>query len=168
LGILSVIVTVLSALVLVYTFKSSDFWKFFLEALLRVSNVGGTTVLMLALAYSLGAFAQCSIGMIFFARDFGLSYKEFPRLLFESLAASIVGGAGAYGVLVVMGELVDINTLPGIFAQGALGGIVGLAVTALVLSLLKNKEIIEALSSLKRRRTVSAPPVALEPTDVSS
>lgn len=168
LGLLSVLVTCVSAFALLLAFESSLYWRYFLEALLRVSNTGGTEVLMLALAYSLGVLAQAVFGLLYFARDFDLKFRDLWRLFIQSASAAVVGGAVAYGALVIMGEIVDINTLPGIFAQGAVGGFVGLITTAFVLHLLKNPEIVEAYTSLRRRLGEKNPPVAVEPTEVSS
>ncbi|MBC7836546.1 oligosaccharide flippase family protein [Acetobacteraceae bacterium] len=167
LGILSVIVTIVSAFILLFVFQGSLLWRFFLESLFRVSDVPGTVVLMLALGYCLGALVQCGAGLVCFARDFHLSYGSFGRLLFQSIGASTIGGAGAYAVLVLMGLFVDINTLPGIFAQGAAAGIVGLVLIVLMLLLLKNQEILEAIASFKRRITPAAP-VTVEPTRILS
>jgi peptidoglycan biosynthesis protein MviN/MurJ (putative lipid II flippase) len=167
LGLLSVVVTTVSAVLLVYVFHASEFWRFFLEDLLRVTNINGTTVLMLALAYSIGALTQAFFGLLYFARDFSVSPTDISRLFFESLSAGVVGGACAYGILVVLGALLDLNTLLGIFTQGAIAGLGGLGVAALTLVLLNNREIIETYASLKSR--LSEPTqVAFESTDVSS
>lgn len=166
-GLVSVAVTVLSAFVLVFIFHSSPFMRIFLESLFRVSGLSGTSVLMLALAYTLGAAIQCILGMYYFGRDFAVSYVGLKRLLFQSFCASVLGGAAAYTTLTVVGFLVDINTVVGIVAQGTLGGLAGLIATGLILLMLRNQELSEALDALGRRFR-DTPGVALEPTDVSS
>ncbi len=166
-GLLSVVVTVASAFFFIFLFHISPLVHYFLEALFRVSGLTGTSVLMLALAYSLGAVAQCALGMLYFARDFGVSYGGLKRLLFQSFSASVLGGAAAYGMLTLTGSLVDINTTIGIVAQGILGGMTGITATAFVLLILKNQELSEALDALGRRFR-DAPGIALEPTDISS
>jgi putative peptidoglycan lipid II flippase len=167
LGLIGVSITIFVAFISVFAFHVSDDIRSILEALLRVTNISGTSVLMLALAYALGAIVQCGLGMYYFARDFKLSYKNFWRLMFESSGASIIGGGVAYGVLTLVGINIDIDTVVGIVAQGILAGMAGLTVWLLVLRLLRNKELNEALLALERRLKDS-PPVALEPTDVSS
>ncbi len=167
LGLIGVSVTIFVAFISVFAFHMSEEIRSILEALLRVTHISGTSVLMLALAYALGAVVQCVLGMYYFSRDFKLSYKNFWRLLFQSSGASIIGGGVAYGVLTLVGINIDIDTVVGIVAQGILAGMAGLTVWLLVLRLLRNKELNEALLALERRLQ-DTPPVALEPTDVSS
>ncbi len=166
-GVAFVLTSSVSALVLSYAFLGSHFWRYLLESMLRVSDIVGTTVLMLAFAYTLGALAQCTLGLYYFSRDFGVSYRSLVRLFFQSFSAGVLGGAAAYGALTVMGNIVDINTVVGILSQGAVGGVVGVFGTIVILMLLKNPELREAYYSL-RRRLSETPPVALEPTDVAS
>lgn len=167
LGTLSVLISVGSAALLVMFFHSSPLVRYFLESLSRVADLPGTTVIMLALGFSIGAVAQAVLGLHLFVRDFGVSLQGLGRLAFQSFSASVIGGACAYFALTLMGFLVDIDTVPGIVAQGTIGGIVGVVGTTLVLYLLDNQELKEAISTIKRRFKDS-PKVALEPTDVSS
>jgi len=164
-ALVSVAVSVLSASALAAAFHTSIFWRYFLESMLRVSDLSGTTVLMLALGYCLGALVQAGLGLYFFSRDFSFSLGPLRRLAFESFTASVIGGAAAYAALAYLGTHLDINTAVGIVSQGALAGIFGLVVTATMLALLKNRELVEAYGSL-RRRYVKEPP-AVEATDVA-
>jgi putative peptidoglycan lipid II flippase len=167
LGLMSLVITVASALFFVVLFNASAGARYFLEAILRVSDIGGTSVLMLALGYSVGALSQCVVGMVYFAHDFNISYRGFTKLLFQSTSSSIIGAGVAYVVLSVVGTLVDINTVVGIVTQGILGGLAGGATIVLLLLLLRNEEFAEAIKALKKRFK-DTPKVALEPTDVSS
>jgi putative peptidoglycan lipid II flippase len=167
LGLLALVVTVASSGLFVFLFHVSADFRYFIEALMRVSDIGGTTVLMLALGYTVGSVAQCGIGMACLARDFGVSYAPFKKLMFQSVSSSIIGGAAAYAALTLAGNLVDINTVVGIVAQGAFGGIVGAGAIIVMLILLRNKELSEAMAAF-RKRFKDSPKVAVEPTDVSS
>jgi putative peptidoglycan lipid II flippase len=166
-GLIDVVVSVSSALLFIALFHGSFLLRWWLESLLRVSDLAGTTVLMLAFAMTLGSLAEFFVGFWYLQRDFNLSLKPLWRLTFESLAAAILGGGAAYLALTGMGGLVDINTATGILAQGFTGGVWGLGVAIGVLVLLKNPEIREAYAALKSRLG-RVPQVALEPTDVSS
>jgi putative peptidoglycan lipid II flippase len=168
LGIFSVVITLFSAWFLVYLFNASPLWRALLEGLFRVSNIGDTTVLMLALSYTVGALLQCGLGLYFFSRDFDVAYRGLSRLFFESMSAAVIGGAVAYGMLVLVGEIVDIDTFVGIFAQGVAGGVVGVGTVACTLLLLRNQEFLETYASFTRRNRAPTPPVAIESTDVSS
>lgn len=165
-GLTTVAVTVFAAVGFIAAFQGSFLWRDTLEEMLRVSDLAGTTVLMLALSLTLGAWAGFAVGFVSLCRDFAVSLAPLLKLSYQSFAASVLGGAAAYLALTGMGELVDINTLGGILVQGLVGGVWGLGVTAGALVLLKNREIAEAYQALKGR--VLAPRVAVEPTDVSS
>ena len=164
-ALFSVVVVVTSASLLTAAFHASPLWRNFLESLLRVSNIAGTTVLMLALAYALGAVVQAAAALRSFVRDFSMSLGPLRRLSFESFAAAVIGGAATYGMLAFVGTLIDITTAHGVVLQGIAGGVVGLVITATTLVLLGNREIIEAYGSL-RKRLVKEPP-AVEATDVA-
>jgi hypothetical protein len=140
--------------------------RYFLEAMLRVSDLPGTTVLMLAFAMALGSVAEFVVGFWYLKRDFALATSPLTRLSFESLSAAMIGGAVSYGVLSATGSYLNINTLTGVALQGFLAGLAGLVITAAMLVLLKNQEIFEAYAAFKKH--FAAPAVALEPTDVSS
>lgn len=159
-------VSIASALVLVGVFHELTFARLFLESLLRVSDIPGTTVLMLALAYCVGALVQAGLGVYYLSRDFAVSLAGLRRLAFHSFAAGVLGGALCYETLAIVGELVDIDTAVGILLQGLAGGVVGLVITVATLALLKNKELAEALSALKRRFKDSQE-LTLESTEVS-
>ena len=165
-GLIDVVVSVATALLFIAAFHGSFFLRYWLEALLRVSDLNGTTVLMLAFAMALGSIAEFAVGFWYLRRDFSLMLGPLWRLTFDSLAAAILGGGAAYLALTGMGAVVDINTAGGILVQGLVGGVWGLLVTAGVLLLLKNREMAEALSAIKNR--FLPPRVAIEPTDVSS
>ncbi len=164
-ALVSVAVSILSASALMAAFHGSIFWRYFLESMLRVSDLPGTTVLMLALGYCLGALVQAGIGLYFFSRDFSFPLGPLRRLSFESFTASVIGGAAAYSTLAYLGARLDINTVVGIVSQGALAGVFGLMVTAAMLALLQNRELIEAYGAL-HKRFVKEPP-AVEATDVA-
>jgi putative peptidoglycan lipid II flippase len=161
----ALVVAVIAAGSLSALFHASEFWRAFLEVMLRVTDISGTTVLMLALAYCVGSLAQAAVGLYYFSRDFGLNLGSLRRLTFESFASATIGGAVAYATMATVGRYLDIDTAVGIMSQGFAGGIVGLGATAVVLALLKNRELIEAYGAL-RRRLIKEPPV-VETTEVA-
>lgn len=163
-GIVNVVVATVASLVGIYVFQQSAFIQSFIESLLRVNDVPHSIVLMLAFGYALGAIAQCAGALYSFVRDFHVPTQGLRRLCFEILSAGIIGSWVSYLLLVVMGNVVGTTTTLGLATQGATAGIVGLCVTAVVLWALGNRELAEAVASLKRR--VRPDPIALEPTDI--
>lgn len=165
-ALVGVCVTVFSALAFVELFLHSTFVRMFVESLLRVVDVPGTVVLMLALGSAVGSITQFIFSFLFFMRDFQISRLSMGALIFQSFAASVIGGAVAYAVLALTGAVGTVNTTVGLVLQGAASGIVGLATVALVLWVLGNQELTEAISAFRRRLGGATPP--LETTDISS
>lgn len=166
LGVVDIIVSIASSLLLLWSFENNQLFQSFVGALLRVSDVPGTSVLMLALGDSIGSIVQCLLGVILLARDFSVPVRGVGRLFFQTFCASVIGGACTYATLLFFGPLVDTTTLVGIVSQGVPAGIVGLLSTAGVLWILGSQELKEILGALSRHlRTPNR--VAVEPTDVS-
>src|SRR3989338_5030030 len=164
-ALFSVVVVVVSASLLTAAFHASPLWRNFLESLLRVSNIAGTTVLMLALAYALGAVVQAAAALRSFVRDFSMSLCPVRSLSLKCFPAPVSGGAATYGMLAFVGSVIDVTTAHGVVLQGIAGGVVGLLITGCTLVLLQNREIIETYGAL-RKRLVKEPP-AVEATDVA-
>ena len=159
-------VSVLSAAGLAVVFQQSAFFHALIESLLRVEEVPGTTVLMLALGLALGSVAKFLVGFFFFARDFSL-VSRLGRILFESFAAAVIGGSMAYQTLHFFGPLLDTTNTLGILLQGFVAGVIGITSVGIVLGLLKSKELMEVIEAL-RRRLPGVREVVVEPTDISS
>jgi putative peptidoglycan lipid II flippase len=166
-GCADVVVSIVSAFALVSFFNANMFFRDIVEALLRVDDIPGTSVLMLAFGYGLGSIAEFMVSYFYFVRDFDLSHANLRRLSFESFAASVLGGAASYGILSVTGGTGTINTTIGILTQGAVSGAVGLVIAVAILWLLKNRELFEAVSAVKRKFADTPALVAVEPSDVA-
>lgn len=166
LAIIEVAVAVTAAVALVAAFNTYPFFRLFIESLLRVEGVPGTAVLMLALGLTLGAVVRFIAGVCFIARDFAVPLRAVRRLSFESLSAAVIGGAAAYATLQLFNPLLDTATVPGIVAQGCAAGVSGLSVTAIVLYLLRSKELSEIVSAV-RRKLMPEEKIAVEPSDVA-
>lgn len=167
-ALVSVFVSVTSSITFLYLFKNYETVRFFVESLLRVSDVPGTSVLMLALGYSLGAFVQAGLSLLVFYSEFNAPLQPLMRTMARALSASIIGGFVAYFALTVMGTFVDIDTFKGIFTQGLVGGVCGLSVTALVLFALKSPELLEIKDAVMRKFKDSDPKLAVEPSELAS
>jgi putative peptidoglycan lipid II flippase len=164
-GIADVVVSIASALLLLAAFHESPFLRAFIEALLRVQDVPGTAILMLALGYALGSIAEGIVSYWYFIHDFSIPRARLMRLTFESFAASVIGAGGTYLILAATGTAGTINTTIGLIAQAMLAGAVGLSVAGITLVLLKNQELAEAITSLKRK-FIDSRQVTVEPTQV--
>lgn len=131
---------------------------FFMESLLRVEGVTGTTVLLIAAGATLGQILMGLIALLTLSQVATGLVGPLTKPLFEALGASLVGGGAAYYSLVLIGNLAPLTTLTSVFAQSFGAGMVGLMVTAGVLYVLKNRELLELMASLKRLQASVLPP----------
>ena len=130
--------------------------RYFIEALLRVEDVPGTDVLLIAMGAMLGQVATGVLALVTLQNVAPGVSKSLARPMLEGAAAAILGGASAYGVLSFFGNLAPATTLAYVFTEALLAGMVGLAVSAAVLALLANKEFKDLMDSLKRLRLSTA------------
>ncbi|MDD5356975.1 MAG: lipid II flippase MurJ [Candidatus Pacebacteria bacterium] len=152
------IINVLSAgSVVLFGYLLSQFFlqeslaKHFIEVLLRVDGLSGTSVLVLPLAFSIGITINMIIHWIDFQFDFPAFTKPVFQTLFQSLSASVIMGAVSYFCLNIFSNFFSLNTLSGVFLQGFLAGIIGLVVCVAVLKLLGSIELQEVWDTFHRK-----------------
>lgn len=128
--------------------------------LLRVGSVPGHSVLLLALAASVGQIALALLSLAALARVAPGLAKDLFRPLIHGILAACAGGLAAYAILSLAGGIAPLTTTLAVFTQGLAAGLAGLAASALVLRLLGNEEfadITAALSRLASARQALAP-----------
>lgn len=149
------LISALAIVILAYALEKAFFavpvFRFFIEDILKVSGQAGTSVLILALAYTLGVILNTVLHWVTFER----SYKGFTRpvlsTLFHSFAASVVMGYAAYLSLQTFSAIFPLYKVWGVFMQGFLSAIIGFIVLVLTLQLLENKELAEVTRTLHRK-----------------
>lgn len=142
---------VIFAFGLLWLFKRWEFFRYFVESLLRVDNVAGAEVLMLPLGFSAAQIVNAAIFWFYFARRFPTFSPIVSRTFFEVFSTSVIMGFVAYRSLNVFDKIFNLETLPGIFFQGFFSGLIGIAVGVLILILLKNREIKEVWATLHHK-----------------
>jgi putative peptidoglycan lipid II flippase len=146
----ALLIVVISYLSL-YFFSVSPMFTDFMESLLRIEGLTGTSVISLALGYSLASVINAGLLWIIFEKDFpGLSCVV-KKVSFQSFGASIIMGFTTYHMLGVLDDYLDLNTLPGIFFQGFIAGIVGIITWVIILRLLKSKELEDVWATLHKK-----------------
>ncbi|OHA47384.1 MAG: hypothetical protein A2541_00895 [Candidatus Taylorbacteria bacterium RIFOXYD2_FULL_36_9] len=150
-GSLSGLLIVTFSYFLIKLFALYPLFQYFIEALLRVSDISGTVVLMLPLGYTLAVLINCILLWKCFAKDFVGFTKSLQGVLFHSFSTSVIMGLFAYLGLNVFDKVFNLNTVFGIFMQGFLSGIIGIVAGVIVLKLLKNKELEEIWQTLHRK-----------------
>jgi len=147
-------------------FERSILVRVFFENLLRIDGIEGATVIVLALAYTVGIIGSALAFWLLFRHDFGGHIPHsLYRTLLHSFAGSIVAGGAAYAALVVLGSFLDLNTFLGIFTQGVVAGILGILAGVATLRGLKSDELEEVWSSL-HNRFWRQHPVGAEPDEL--
>lgn len=179
LNVLSSIATIGLPFLLLIAFNDHQVFRYFIESMFKVEGIEGSAVLMLPLGYSIGTLLNAIAFWIMFEYDFGNRWKHtraegaaeekltgepaviagdrhaftakvIPTLS-VSIQAAIFGGFFAYIGLNIFDSVFDLTTLFGIFMQGFLAGLMGIAATALVFVILGNKEIGEIYHALRQK-----------------
>ncbi len=127
----------------VHLFGTSLTFKYFLESLFKIEGVAGSSVLVLPLAFSIGATLNTVLHWVDFQRDFKEFSKPVLLTLFHSLSASIIMGAVSFESLRIFALMFNLDKTAGIFMQGFLSGILGILAYIIVLKLLKSEELKE-------------------------
>ncbi|MCR4275019.1 MAG: murein biosynthesis integral membrane protein MurJ [Candidatus Campbellbacteria bacterium] len=138
------VLTLLTAYGSVWLYRSFEGVRFFVESLFRISDVSGAVIIMLSFGYTVGMMCNATAFWLLFRHDFGghlpsSMYKTF----WQSFAASIIAGAGAYMTLHVLEPFINLDSFAGVLVHGVSAGIVGVAAGVLVLIGLKNNELAE-------------------------
>jgi putative peptidoglycan lipid II flippase len=131
-------------------------FRYFIEAMFRVSDVPGTQVLFIAIGATIGQVIMCLIALCTLRVVAPGVAKGLSRPMFEGFGAAILGGTAAYGALALMGNLAPLTSLVAVFTQSAVAGIVGIAISAAILLLLENQEFKELYASLHKLRNSKA------------
>lgn len=146
-------------------FAEASLLRYFIESLLRVSDIAGTEVLMLPLAYSLGVSGSAIAFWLLYERQFARMPTAL-RSFWQSFAASVIMGFVAYLLLNVFDDVFALQTALGIFSQGLLAGLGGIAVGATVLYFLGSQEIREVWRTL-HHKIWKAKVIGPDPTDTA-
>jgi putative peptidoglycan lipid II flippase len=146
----SVSIIMFSSLFL-FLFKEYSLFKNFIESILKVSDIPGTAVLMLPLAYSVGTVINCTILAFFIKKDFMKNTVFISKAFFQSLAASFFLGLVSYLSLNAFSGVFSNSTFWGVFLEGFISGILGVIAGGIVLYLFKNEQLYVLLRALKTK-----------------
>lgn len=160
----SIFIVVLGYLFLQW-FSLVPVFRYFLESLFKVSDLSGSIVLVLPLAYTLGTTINAVWHWVSFQREFPDFSRPVLKTFFESFSSAVIMGYVAYLFLNVFDKVFNINTAIGIFLQGFCSGILGIATGIIVLVLMKNEEILDVWKTF-HQKIWKAKVVGTDPTEV--
>ncbi len=145
------LLTICSAFLFSKLFVQTPIVRYFFESILRVSDLPGTKMLVLPLSYSIGAIGSALIFWILYTKHFQRFQVAVYHMFWQSFASSVIMGFVSYSLLNVLSTVYNLHTTLGVFLQGFLAGIGGLAFGVCVLYLLGNVEIREIWKTLHRK-----------------
>ncbi len=122
-----------------------------MQKMLRIQDISGSSVLALAFAYSSVAIVGTLVILLHFERRFGGFFSRVARGWAESLVAAFAAGFGAYGALVILGPLTLASTTLSVLTRGFAAGLTGCIVAALAYYLLRNREYRETVAALRTK-----------------
>ncbi|MDE2399733.1 MAG: hypothetical protein KGL67_01840 [Patescibacteria group bacterium] len=146
----SILIVILSY-IFIHFFETMPMLRYFIESMLKVNDIPGTEVLMLPLAYSAGTILNAVLHWYFVRKDFMHGESFITTTFFQSLGASFFLGLVAYLSLNILAPFFGTTTFLGVFLQGFLSGLLGIAAAILILHLLKNQELKDVLKTLKTK-----------------
>ncbi|HRH26056.1 MAG TPA: lipid II flippase MurJ [Candidatus Paceibacterota bacterium] len=124
----------------------------FLEHLLRVEGEYGSDVLMLPIAFSIGA-AVTACSLLLSLRKVMKGYlRSLVRPVCEHLLGAFVAGAVAYTVLQLFADSVDTTRVLGVFLHGAVAGVTGIVGAFAILLAIGNLEARHVLDGITRKK----------------
>jgi len=150
-SLFSTIFTIGTVFTLMWWYRADETLKFFFDGILRVTNLPGTEILVLPLAFSIGMIVNALILWIYFEKDFGSITHVVGRPFRDSFIASIIIGYFAYVGLQIFDDIFNLETAMGVFSQGLFSGLLGLFFGLITLIVLGNKEIREVWATLSSK-----------------
>jgi putative peptidoglycan lipid II flippase len=144
------IVSATSAMLLLAAAEANPYLKYFIEAMLRIEGIPGTSVVLIAVGAAIGQIVMGLLAVVTLRTVAPGVARSLLRPLFEGAGAGMVGALGAYGLLALMGNIAPLTSVAAVFTQGLVAGIVGLTVSAAVLVLLENREFRDLYESLRK------------------
>jgi hypothetical protein len=111
-------------------------------------------VLFIACGFTIGQLIMGFVALMTLRAVAPGTAEKLVRPILESFGAALLGGTAAYGALTLMGNIAALTTLPIVVAEGLVAGMVGLAVAAGVLTMLRNQEMREVWSAVAKLRNL--------------
>lgn len=167
-NIFALLTTMVSAGILLFFYRESMVFKEFLDSLLRLDGVIDGSVVLLPLAFSIGQILNACILWRFFQKRIKRTRYQIQKLnkiFFQTISASILAAFVVYVMLSLSGNFINQDRFLGVFVQGSVAGLVGIAVYGFILMILKNEDVYLFIETLKSRFWKQKP-LAVEQRDL--
>jgi len=135
-----------------WLFNSFPNIQILVEQVLRIQNIPGTSIVMLALAFSVGISLNFVVLWMLFKREFlGGGHMGVAKTFWQTLIASLSMGVVTYQLLRVFDNIFDINTFVGLLSQAIFAGGIGIFTALILLKLMKNQELKNISRAIRSR-----------------
>ncbi len=162
-NVISAVIIVFSGYFLDKAFFAYPVFRYFIESMMKVEDQVGTSVLVLALAFTFGVIVNTILHWWTYEKVYKGFTKPVFTTLFQTFSASVIMGYVSFQSLRFFALFLPLNKVWGIFLQGLFAGLLGLVVFVFMLILLKNKELSQVWFTLhKKIWKVSVPPAEVE------
>jgi putative peptidoglycan lipid II flippase len=111
-----------------------------LASVLRVGDVSGTNILLLALATTFGQLFLLLLSLLALRTIAPGLARTLLEPFRDGCVGAIAGGVTAYCTLALLGGIAPLTTLAAVFTQGFIAGIIGCVAAALALYFIGNAE----------------------------
>jgi putative peptidoglycan lipid II flippase len=151
---LSVLVTGISAAILLFAYHQYPMFRDFLESLLRIEGTIGSSVVLLPLAFSIGQITNAILLWIRLHKKLEghkAETKELGKTLFHTVGAGIIAASIAYLSLLALGSGVDQDRYMGVVIQGFFAGLAGIITYGGVLFVLRNEDLLLFIQTLRSK-----------------
>ncbi len=132
-------------------YQSNQSFQVVLNESLRLKEVAGAEVLVLAVAFVLGQFIQLIVLLAVSRSVFKVSYRPLAKIFFQATVAGFAGVVSSYVTLVFVVSGINQETFIGIMLQGLSAGIMGLIGIILAYLVMDSAEIKEIYRSFHTR-----------------
>lgn len=147
----SSLLIVAMAYLLTYIFSVNETFKYFIETILRVDDMKGTSVLMLPLAYSIGMIINATLLIVYIQRRVKGFWSSISKTFVHSFSVAVIMGLVAYYMLQLTSTFVNQSTLLGILIQGGLSGMVSVLVGIFFFMIIGNEEYKDTKEALMHK-----------------
>lgn len=119
--------------------------------LMRIGDVKGLEIILVALGYSIAIIIQTVVLFAFAVKKFSIPTKWLLPNISRALCAAIMGAVCAYATLNIFVDGINEASFLGILIQGVLGGLAGIAGIIATYYVLRSPELREIYSSFHKR-----------------
>lgn len=143
--------SIVFAFVFLRLYDASILFQNILSGIMRVQDVAGNEVLVLALGYVVGTSVQAVCLLILLVRKYDIQLHKLAPNFLRSIAATGGAALASYATLNFIVVGINAETFVGIFIQGGAAGVMGIAGAIFAYAALRSPELTEIVHSFQKK-----------------